>query len=682
MTDTEPPGRILPIDVASLLYARGIESSRIEFKGSWDAGAARGTAAQVIHTICAFANDVQNLNGGYIVIGVEEKDGVAQLPPAGIDPAELDSIQQALHSVCNGRMRPAYQPVLSPEIVDGRTILVIWAPGGQLRPYQAPRTWSVKRNAEDPGYAYYVRHGSKTVEAQGTPLTELMQLTATVPFDDRRAQNATLEDLGEGLVRSFLKDVGSHLVEVRDAALVYRRMQISARLNGHEVPRNVGLLCFSGHPEDWMRGARIEVAQFPAQRGGKAISEQTFRGSLIEQLRACLGHLRNLSTLHVEKLEDRPETRGWVSYPQDAFEEAVVNAVYHRSYDGVIEPTKVYLYPDRMVITSYPGPVSGLEPRHFAPGANRPQAPARNRRIGEFLKELQLAEMRNTGVDKIFESMERSGSPTPSFDFDDERTYFQVTLPAHPEYVAISALRDAAHLRAIGDARGSIGRLRQAFADNPGSGTIAAALLESLMREQERFAPRDRDLNEARRVYEEFAAQPLRNHEERAALALASALIGAERLSEARELLGTRSLKMSDEEAIEAAILARRANQHEEAHRFFTQAGDAVWRDVRALHEFAQCKVRLAEKQRRDSDALGREVGRNLLRDAEAMLRRVLQMDAPAQRRAWAWYDLGRVRRRLGAPASSVQAAFDEAERIAPQDERLAEALRRARGQP
>ena len=39
---------------------------------------------------------------------------------------------------------------------------------------------------------------------------------------------------------------------------------------------------------------------------------------------------------------------------------------------SVPEPVKVYLYPDRMEIISYPGPAPGIEMRHFQVGATVP----------------------------------------------------------------------------------------------------------------------------------------------------------------------------------------------------------------------------------------------------------------------------------------------------------------------
>lgn len=105
----------LPINVSDLLYQRVVEQPRIEFKGAWNTGP---TAQQVLKTICAFANDFHNLNGGYIVIGVEERDGMAVLPPKGLNPEHMDGIQKWIRGNCR-RLDPEYQPILSPEVVDG-----------------------------------------------------------------------------------------------------------------------------------------------------------------------------------------------------------------------------------------------------------------------------------------------------------------------------------------------------------------------------------------------------------------------------------------------------------------------------------------------------------------------------------------------------------------------------------
>src|SRR5699024_833111 len=55
----------------------------------------------------------------------------------------------------------------------------------------------------------------------------------------------------------------------------------------------------------------------------------------------------------------------------------------------------------------------------------------RNRRIGDFLKELQLTEGRSTGFPKIYQAMKANGSPEPTFETNEDRFYFLAKLPIH-----------------------------------------------------------------------------------------------------------------------------------------------------------------------------------------------------------------------------------------------------------
>ena len=78
-------------------------------------------------------------------------------------------------------------------------------------------------------------------------------------------------------------------------------------------------------------------------------------------------------------------------------------------------------------IISHPGPdrsvtLEGL--RTFKVRSRR----YRNRRIGEFLKELHLTEGRNTGFKKILDALKKNGSPLPEFETDEAHDYFITRL--------------------------------------------------------------------------------------------------------------------------------------------------------------------------------------------------------------------------------------------------------------
>lgn len=479
--------RILPVNVERLLEGGGVESERIEFKASWNP---RTTGKQVLRTICAFANDYHNLNGGYIVIGVEAVDGHARLPPVGIEPEVIENAQRWIRGNCK-RLDPAYQPLMSPEQVADRHMLVIWVPASEVRPHHTPD--DDKKNRR-----YWIRIGAETVDAESAGmLTNLIGQAAKVPWDDRHSVGATIDDLRWYRVREYLRVIGSGLLEVKNLAVVCRRLMVTKRVNDHEVPRNVGLLLFSDDPMAWFPSAKVEVVLFADDGSGDVQEERVFTGSLLDQIDGCLKYLQSASSIRLEKQSDQIQARGWASYPITALRESLVNAVYHRSYQPeVLEPTKVYLYPDRIEFISYPGPVPGVDAEHFSPDSKVPPMPARNRRVGEFLKELRLAEGRLTGISKIFRALKANGSPPPKFDFDKFRSYFRTTIYAHSEYTAIISLRDVALMRVLGDHARANERLQSAWSANPNSALLASELIRQYVKQGE--------VSRAHSVYDTF----------------------------------------------------------------------------------------------------------------------------------------------------------------------------------
>ncbi len=418
----------LPFNLDDVVHRRRIEDNRVEYKATWN----KVIEASVVRTVCAFANDLLNLNGGYILLGIEEEAGRPILPPVGLDDLDLDKVQKSIYGVCK-KINPPYQPNVFPVVYQDRLVVLIWAPAGETRPYQAPEDTTSKKSS----HQWFIRQGPMTVEAKGKVLRQLMETTGRTPFDDRRNLQARLEDLSPALVRRFLHEIKSDLIDAEPPVAdydLYDKLRLTTQVNGHKVPRNVALLFFNLDPDQFFPGARIEVVVFPDDAGGDTIIERVFQGPLPDQIRESLEYLKSYGVEVVQKVADRPEANRFYAYPAAAVEEALVNAVYHRGYDGPPEPIKVYVYPRRIEITSYPGPVAGVQREQLRPGLPGPTAPARNRRIGEFLKEIKLAEARNTGIPKIQRKLRENGSPEATFDFDEERTYYRTTLFMHPRY--------------------------------------------------------------------------------------------------------------------------------------------------------------------------------------------------------------------------------------------------------
>lgn len=108
------------------------------------------------------------------------------------------------------------------------------------------------------------------------------------------------------------------------------------------------------------------------------------------------------------------------------------NAVFHKSYREH-EPVEIRIYIDCIKILNYPGPAKWIDMDKFKTGKVLARK-YRNRRIGEFLKEIDLSEKKSTGISKILRELRINGSPEPEFETDDERNYLITTIKIHEAF--------------------------------------------------------------------------------------------------------------------------------------------------------------------------------------------------------------------------------------------------------
>lgn len=411
----------LPVNIPDLIHGQTVEWARLEFKQGWN-------PEEIIHTLCAFANDLHNWGGGYVVVGIAENNGQPVLPPVGLQANQLDKIQGEVVQLAH-QISPNYFPIVEPYVLDGAHILVLWCPAGDNRPYSAPTT-----QGKGAQRAHYVRVGSRSVIAQGETLRQLQALAARIPFDDRVNQQATIADLDLGAIQAHLQEVKSALFEQSKTmpfADLCRNMLIAKGADELLLPVNVGLLFFCKEPERFFNRAWIELV-WHQDSTGDSFKELYFKGPLQKQLRDALSFLQtNILAEQVIKRPNQAEADRFYNFPYAAVEEALANAVYHKSYE-LGSPIEVQVWPDKIEILSYPGPVPPVDAAVLKNQQRIVAREYRNRRIGDFLKELHLTEGRGTGVPGIYRAMEQNGSPSPVLETDEDRNYFLTTLPVHP----------------------------------------------------------------------------------------------------------------------------------------------------------------------------------------------------------------------------------------------------------
>lgn len=411
----------LPTSIETLIGGVVVENARIEFKETWDPQAS-------LKTICAFANDIDNWGGGYLVIGVHE-DAAGRRIPVGVPADRVDPWLKDMVNKCK-LIQPDYMPIVDVAEYEGKILIVVWAPGGSVRPYSSPKSMGKKSER-----ICWIRKMSSTLAPSDAEKRDLYSLANNIPFDDRVNHEAEIDDLSITLIKGYLREVGSSLYAEADAmdfVELCQRMDIVQGPKEYLKPKNVGLLFFSPVPERFFPYARIDIVELPEGEGGSRLEEHIFTGPLHHQMQDALRYLRNnVIEEHVRKYPDRAESDRYFNYPYDAIEEALANAVYHKGYDAR-EPIEVRVLPDRIELLSFPGAdrsISAEGLRQFRAVSRR----YRNRRVGEYLKELGLTEGRNTGIRKMLAALRNNGSPDPVFETDEGRLYFLVTVFARQD---------------------------------------------------------------------------------------------------------------------------------------------------------------------------------------------------------------------------------------------------------
>ena len=101
---------------------------------------------------------------------------------------------------------------------------------------------------------------------------------------------------------------------------------------------------------------------------------------------------------------------------------------------SINEPITVRITPYNIEITSFPGFDRSISDKNIADYSIRARI-YRNRRIGDFLKELRLIEGRNTGFPNAIKALKENGSDLFTFEMDDNRTYLSVTIPVHKYFI-------------------------------------------------------------------------------------------------------------------------------------------------------------------------------------------------------------------------------------------------------
>ncbi len=400
----------------------------------------------VVATLMAFANDLQNLGGGYLVCGArEERDehGFPRLVRVGLTAARLKEVENTVLARCRDRVSPPLAPLVEeiPAEDPARRILVFLQPAtGSAHTFRMG----------DAGAKHYVRVSRSTLEARNGLLKDLLvRKGALEPWDRRPCRAASLGDIDLLALRDTLQRMGMfstnrgvepYLAEGVQMSPFVPSLCVAEPLTGVLRPRNYAVLLFGREPQKFIPGAFSIYSAYPGlDRTAPVAQRFEIAGTLLDQAGQLQRHLdAEAATLYDKTDLQKPNAE---KYPRRALQEAMVNALAHRDYE-LVDPARFTSYLDRIEFVS-PGALPvGVT---LADLRSRTVTPRwRNQALAWFLARLQLAQAEGQGIQTIRSAMKAAGCPPPRFEASEAAV--SCVLRAHPR-------SRAAKLHAGGSAR-------------------------------------------------------------------------------------------------------------------------------------------------------------------------------------------------------------------------------------
>ncbi len=393
----------------------------------------------VVETLSAFANDLQNLGGGYVVCGAKEakdENGFPKLVRVGLTANRLKEVENTVLARCRARVSPPLAPLVEEIESDDphRRILVFVQP--------ATATAHTFRRGDD-GAKHHVRISRSTIEARNGILRDLLVRKGAIePWDRRPCNGATEADLDLLTLRDTLQRIGlvdastpaeRFLSDTLSVSAFVPPLLVREALTGLLRPRHFAILLFGRDPQRFIPGAVSFLSKYDGiDRASPKGQRLELASTLVDQLRLLVPAVEaEAYTLFDKNDPARPSVP---KYPVRAIREAVVNAFAHRDYE-LPDPLRVTVFQDRIEISSPGGLSFGMEAGELSAATAGPLW--RNQTLAWFLTRLGYAEGEGQGLRTIQATLRDAGCPPARYEASPVRVL--CTMWAHARATAGTA---------------------------------------------------------------------------------------------------------------------------------------------------------------------------------------------------------------------------------------------------
>lgn len=385
------------------------EGAKIEFKRD------ELRPEQLAREIVSFGN----MNGGTILVGVEEDGSVSGLQRPNWQEWLMDVVVSR-HVV--PRLVPDYEEVHTPDGV----VAVVAVPTGAAKPYAVQQ-----RHRLD----YYLRLGNTCQRATREQMARLFQIGGLLSverlpihgstmgeLDQRRLDEYFVELLGEETVTDWATKLGHRDLLVptngdEATCCSYAAYALFALVPRRRLPQaGLRLIVYRGLDAEY-DALLDEVLDIPFVGLGEQKPGRFVEQSLPDRALAYLQpHISQ------ERLDGMTRKRFW-DYPQAVIRELLVNAYAHRDWTRQND-VRLVVFGDRMEVTSPGALPNGMTIEKVLAGQQSP----RNSNMVRILRDYGLMDDRGMGIRRqVVPLMREQNGAEPHFEAHED--YFRVVLP-------------------------------------------------------------------------------------------------------------------------------------------------------------------------------------------------------------------------------------------------------------
>lgn len=315
-----------------------------------------------LKTISAFAN----FRAGKIIFGINDKGEILGLK------GDLEQLSLDIENKINDNIHP--RPNFSINVDSANRIITLEIPEGKHKPYL------YKNKA-------YKRNGTATVEMDRVEFNRLMLEGINQNFEELPSKNQNLTF--DALEKKLKEQLNIEKLNID----ILKTLELYSDDQGYNVAAE--LLSDSNH------FLGIDVVRF-----GNNINEfyerQILEGiSILEMYQKSLAMFRKY---YLYEVVDGAQRKTVERIPENAFREALSNAIVHRTWD-VNASIKIALYPSKIEISSPGGLLPGIDEEEYLDGQI---SMFRNPIIGNLFFRLKYIEKFGTGISRIRKAYEKN----------------------------------------------------------------------------------------------------------------------------------------------------------------------------------------------------------------------------------------------------------------------------------